>query len=436
MTTAALLLLLAVPAPRAAAQTDALNWVDDGRAVRPPAEEEAEFSAPKRWNPVPYLNLRLLGGQYFFAGSEGGLSGNANLVGGVSLELDDRSQLLATYSGSYRGTKSVADLVGGGTLFQERQNHRASLAVPVQLSEMWTLRPEAGMAVEFLKETKNENWGSGLFDYRRPFFSVDADYRYADPLKLNFGVDFYYIHFQNYTALESQAQTLQASGSLARELAGPHTLDSYNVAVRGGGEWRAPWSTVLESKLVLTRRVYPDQNVALSNGLLSAQTRRDTVVNLNGTLKIPRAPRKDLRLMGSLGADFALETSNQNSYDAQRTKFLPEYYDSMKFGAGAGINLYKEITPKKFADAGLDVRYRRTQFKERPVQDASGAYQSEIIHYNEFVLALSGGYPISPGFRWTFSLQMGKQSSNMGFEKLYRYNYDTVSYLMGFVYEL
>src|SRR3989339_1561430 len=76
---------------------------------------------------TPYYNASLMGGQYFYETNAGALAGNASLLASASMKLSPVFTLIPIYSGRYQGAKQVADLAGGGTLFQALMDHKAAV---------------------------------------------------------------------------------------------------------------------------------------------------------------------------------------------------------------------------------------------------------------------------------------------------------------------
>src|SRR3989338_131160 len=194
----------------------------------------------------PPSGLQMLGGQYFFAGEKGSLSGNVSGMVAPALKFNEQWALLPSLNSSYQGTKQVVDLVGAGTLFQEQRAHRASLkSVYTSPGGNWRLKPSASYKYELLKETKDEDWGNGLFDYKKWDLGFEGEYVYREPFSLRAGFDYYQVAFLNYKTLESQAA--QNFSGLSRELTGDRILDSRNYALSLGVD--APvWRLVLRSE--------------------------------------------------------------------------------------------------------------------------------------------------------------------------------------------
>lgn len=435
----------ALPAARAPAVSTAA-----APAERAPEPQEAPFAgleeyeaARSRAKVQPYLSVRFSGGQHFFAGKDGDLAGNLNVLASMAIKhekLGRNLTLVPVIASQYQGTKQVTDLVGGGTLFQERMSHSLAVRSVYQLSPEWKLKPSLGYKWEFLKETRDEAWGEGLFDYQRPGFALEGEYTYRDPFTLTLGYDFYNIRFVNFTSLESIIKDSQGN-SMARELAGKAVLDSYNHALTFGATAEAPWRTYAEGGLVNTLRLFPDQHVVGGTGDYRNSTRRDFSSQLLLAWRAPRDLGAGWKGVGGLRGSAGFNISNQNSYDAQRVKFLDNYYDSYSLRAGLDLSFSRALAPRRGEkqsrplELSLSATMGRLNYKGRSAQAASGLYLGDKIYQNETVLNIGLSYPVAPHFVWTSQFGCGRQTSNQSFEKLYRYNFSTTNYRIGFGYE-
>lgn len=407
----------------------ALDWESDK-----PFSVSGELR-PKTFEVTPYVAAQFLMGQYFFGGEEGNLSGNASFLASSVIKHEGlkRWSFVPLLSVRYQGTKQVTDLVGGGTLFQELSESRLAVRAVYQPSTRWKIKPEVGYKWQFLKETRDEEWGKGLFDHERPNASVEAEYIYRDPFSVRAGYDYYQIRFPNYVSLESQAQA-QPGEKLARELAGARVIDSTNHALYAGGSVEVPWRSFLEGTYTATFRSFPEQHVVTETGDLAGSTRRDTAQSLSLAWRVPREAG-GWRTVAGLSAQFLRNDSNQNSYDAQRTKFLDGYYDSKAARGSIEVGVSKKLGERRTAQAKASAGLGQVRYPGRIVQDASGLYRSGAVSQTERVLSAAFSYPIAPHFLWSLQAGYGRQTSNQDFEKLYRYNFTTTNYLMGFSYE-
>ena len=383
---------------------------------------------------TPYYNASLMGGQYFYETNAGALAGNASLLASASMKLSPVFTLIPLYSGRYQGAKQVSDLAGGGTLFQALMDHKAAVKGVYSVSPLLKIKPELAFKREYLKETKDEAWGDGLFDYKRPGFSIEGEYKYSDPFTLRAGYDIYNIRFHNYTSLESQIGAVD--GSLAREMAGDHTLNSMNNNFYIAGNAKMPWESLGDASVSYTMRSYAHQHIVNEAGQFKSDTRSDNVISAELGWRFPRKLANGKMMTPGLSLAYVMNGSNQNSYDAQNTKFIKDYYAYGKVRTGLDASLRTPLAgEKRFWETRLGVGWVRTGYAERLVQDAAGLYKSAKIYIDELTAAGDVSYDIVKNFKLKASMQYGRQSSNMKYEKLYKYSYAMFSYLMGVTYE-
>ena len=153
---------------------------------------------------APVLNATVLGGQYFYQGNNANVSGNVSVVAGAMVKTSERWSFLPTYAANYQGTKGVSDSVAAGSLFQQEMDHRASFTGIYSLEGSdWKLKPSASYKYEFLKQTRDESWGHGLFDYEKIGLGFEAENLYREPFSYRFGLDLFRISFSNFASLES-----------------------------------------------------------------------------------------------------------------------------------------------------------------------------------------------------------------------------------------
>ncbi|MEK6544705.1 MAG: fibronectin type III domain-containing protein [Elusimicrobiota bacterium] len=382
---------------------------------------------------IPNYYAAFTGGQYFFAGEAGGLSGNTNVVLSPAMEFSPEWSLIPVYSMQYKGTKQIADLVGGGTLFQQSQDHSIAVKGVYRPNKRWAFKPSMGFKTELLQETKNEDWGKGLFDYRKPSVGMEAEYIYKDPFSVRLSYDFYGLYFINYDSLESQM-----GSDLSRELAGTKVLDSLNHSM--GASANIPvtpfgHTLILQADYMIVLRDFGQQHVVLNTGQYQPDTRKDTVQSAGISALTPVVKVPAFKLTASLGYAFTVNDSNQNSYDAGRTFFNEDYYDytahSLSPRVSASVGRGKEPV-----QVSLGTSLSMQDYGSRKAQDVSGAYLGDTVDVTTMVTSLTVRKPLQDNFYLTMNSSWGHVSSdNMKYEKVYRYNYNTANYLFGFSYE-
>lgn len=378
-----------------------------------------------------FYGLELVGGQYLFAGERGNFSGNVSGYVAGTFSAGERWTFLPSLSSRYQGTKQVLDLVGAGSLFQQQMDHRLAVkAVRREPGSKWALKGLAAYKAQFLKETRDEEWLKGLFDYRMLDVGAEIEYVYAEPHSVRFSVDHVRTDFPNYTSLESQI-TLDFQGRpLARELAGDSVLDTraYLFTAQASFPLRGGWSG--ENSLSFSWQAYPQQRVVEGSGLLSADDRRDFLTRWRVGARGAYAPRIGLRLEPGLSFGIDNTASNQNSYDALRTEYLPGYYNFVEYRLSPSLTarLGDSRLPAVAALSG-SAAFRR--HAHRKTQNASGTYREERLRQASWLVSASFSYPVSPFLSLVMNIQHGRTTSNQDFEQFYSYNYTATNYLAG-----
>lgn len=400
------------------------------------------LAAPARaleWTPV--FNAGLSGGQYFFQKQKGSLGGNANVTAAALVKAGELWSVMPMYAGAYRGTKGVDDGVGAGTLFQQQMDHTVSVTGIRKLRDTtWRLKPSVGYKREFLKETRDEEWGKGLFDYEKIAVGFEAEDQYRDPFAWRVGLDLYRVRFPNYSSLESRSGVDPFGDPLGRELAPKKVLDTTNVQVSLSGS--RPWPKaepkfVLQGSYSFLLKNFDDQRLVDGTGQFQDSGRKDFVSSLAGSAVAPVPVRPfgvDARLDAGFGLTLAYNRSNQNTFDATFAKYVPDSYSYWQFGAGPNATLsWGDRKSPTWASASL--RWSRQLYTGRLTQDVNGVYEASKQRHDRVAFSLGYGYPIAPQFTMTFKTNFLWATSNQKYEKNYRYDYRAVNYLIGVTYE-
>ncbi len=381
----------------------------------------------------PIYGLQILGGQSFYSGQKGSLSGNMSGVIAPAMKFNDNWALLPSLQSNYEGTEQTLDIVGGQTLFQSQWDNRAALrGVYTPDGSDWRIKPTTSFKYEMLQETKDEQLGAGLFDYYQWDLGVDAEYVYRDPFNFHAGVDYFQTSFPNYTSLESQAATSFGGQSLARELVGDHVLDTQNALFTIGVDGPVYERLVLEGGAMVLYERFPKQHVVDSQGDLVTSLREDVQTTLMAGIKMPTELNSDLRILPSMDFAGTYVTSNQNNFDAAQTAYLPYYYNygELRLNPSFKVLIGDPKTPVVWNVAG-NFWYRHYPY--RPTQDTNGAYQGGTsIHTDNWMFTTGLTYPMAPHFDLVFNFQYGQGTSNMHFEQFFTYNYTVSNYMFGF----
>jgi hypothetical protein len=376
---------------------------------------------------TPVYDLRFLGGQHFYDGEASALSGNAFVLVSPAMKFNDKWSLIPTYMAGYQGTRDVQELAGGGTLFQDSTTQGLTLKGIYGLTPAWKLKATVGTRFEYLRETKDEKFGKGLFDYRKHTGGFETQYDLSERSGGRVAYDFYTLDFPNYTSLESSQDS-----TLSRELAGKDTLNSNNHMFTLSGWSPVPGGARLEVSAYYNQRSFSDQPLVLASGDLASADREDDLMAASGSFAWPWALGENLRFVGELGFGYGTNDSNQAHYDARKTVFIKDYYDYSQISVSPRVTAALGDKPW-IVSAG--VTHTQRSYDERPTQDANGDYLAEKINIRDITASLGVSYPLTQNFRARTVATLGWSDSNQKYEKVFRYNYKIANYMFGFSYE-
>ena len=386
----------------------------------------------------PVFNATLMGGQYIFQGNRSNLGLDASVLAAPVLRQNEQWSYVPIYAGNYQGTKGVNDGVAAGTLFQQEMDHRVSLtAIDGLPGTSWKVKPSLSYKREFLLETKDESWGHGLFDYEKIGLGVEAENVYKDPFSYRLGLDIFRNRFPNFQSLESATGTDPLGNPLGRENAGTDVLDTYNYQLSVSGTRPYPYDDpklVLSGGYSLLYQDYSHETLVDSRGQLGTATRQDFLQTFSASAGSPKPVTlfgEPCRLDSSLGVNFALNLSNQNTFDATQTKFIANSYSYIDIGVGPSAVLTWG-DKKKPASIAANLRYDRTMYLGRQAQDGGGLYTGATQIQDHYGLGLDYRYPIAPQLYLKAQANVLFVRSNNHFETTYSYNYTTENYLLGF----
>ncbi len=375
----------------------------------------------------PVIDATVMGGQYYYNGAENNLNSIATLNASPYIQFNDAWSLVPLYSGNYHGTQQVRDLVGGGTLFQDSQDHIGSVKAVRSFNNGLKLKAIGSYGAEFLRETVDESWGNGLYDNRRASGGAEAEWSWDKDRYARVAYDYYAIRFPNYTSLESQGTVL----GLGRELNAPDVLDTHNHAVTLGTQMGLPGNGFLQASAGYTWSFFGSQHVVDLSGELIPDLRDDDHSLLTAQATWPVAMRPGWRLFSSLGYTWDHLLSNQNHYDAGQTFFNPNYYANL---TQTLQNQWTVLLGERPWTLNVNWSLARQKYANRLIQDTTGAYGADHTHVDTASVGLGFSYPIAKGFHLNVTTTYGWSNSNNQDNVVYQYHYHTADYLMGFTY--
>ena len=383
---------------------------------------------------TPVANIDLLGGQYWVSESApASFGGNLNIFFSPAINFGSGTALLPIYSGSYSGTKDVQELVGGGTLARELQDHSLSFKFVKKLPSQMKLKVSAGYKIEYLKETIDETWGKGLFDYNKTSVGFEFE-KPLEALKIRSGLDYYTMAYPNYQALitkpEFETSLDTTTYSELSTQAGINVLDYSTIALFFEGARQFSEGFMGFARYNLALKNFVDQKTVQSSGEFSGTLRADTVHYLAAGASFGTS-----RVKLGFSDTIQLYDSNQNSFDIANSKYIANYYDFIEnsFSPNVVFSLGSGEIPMKLSFF-WDIAYR--VYGERLAQQADSVYKADKISQTINTTGVSFVYPIAGSLSAKFAANYRDSVSNMKYEKNYKYNYYTLNYFVGINWQL
>jgi len=376
---------------------------------------------------TPAADVSVMGGQYFFDSAPASLRMKADAFFSPALMFENGSQLVPVYTGYYSGMQDVREIAGGSVLTRERmgQTFAAKYIIPHNEFDKYKLRASYGW--DFVKETNNESWGNGLFNYKTFSAGVESAYeKYWGSFFVAY--DYADVNYPNYTSLLSQSDVILDTTTFSElsQNAGSKVLNNRTHRLEVG-------ATILEEKYTVETvysvgyMKYPYQAVVNSMGGFDTEKRHDWLQNASVRGNFDLKP-----LLLSFTVHGAANSSNQNSYDASRTQYISDFYSYNEIGAGPLLSI--EL-PSRFTFY-LSTDWTRRFYTGRLTQDVNGNYGDSKINQTTWLSALTVRYPVSEHFFAKASFSYLTASSNMNYEAYYRYNYSANTYAFGMEWRL
>jgi hypothetical protein len=376
--------------------------------------------------------LNLMAGQYFYNDSAGSVDGYADGDLLLLRSLTTASGFYLDFHGSYTGFKQVNELAGGGTLFQQSADGSVEAKWVQRFSDGFSLKPRVEVEQQLFRETKDESWGKGLYDFWR--YSTGVVWEHKTRLNMEvpwiwqFSYDLYYTHYPRFQSLTSQFGTEQSAPD-----PGSRILDTVTNQFAYRSEFDLPGFVSLWGLYSVSFISFTDQKVVQAQGQFLGTNRSDSYQSLtfgsskrlNDWLVAGR-----VRPVVGLKLNAATLLSNQNSFDADpsRLKYIGAYYDYWETHVTPSLSA-TFLTPQANLTLAGDFGYRK--YTGRLTQNADGSYTGAKLHQFSEAVSLNGSYPIWKGLSAKASATWSNSSANTAYEQTYQYNYHDYNYFAG-----
>lgn len=376
-------------------------------------------------------------GQYFFQKNAGAVNGytDVNLQQARSFSSD--SGFFINERSVYTGFKQVNELAGGGTLFQQSLDNSAGFKWIKRFEGGYSLKPRVGLRNELFRETSDERWGKGLYDFWRYEGGLVWERKtrlgLSIPWTYQVSYDFYYTYYPRFKSISNQF-----GAALASPDPGSRTLNAVTNQLAYRSDFDFPGFASAHFLYALAFSDYTDQKVVNSQGEYLGTRRSDVYQNLSlgfsKRLLDVQSPFR-MRPIPGVGLAFSSLISNQNNFDTDpnRLKYVGGYYNYWEahVSPNMGLVFLRHLIK---VQAGYDFGYR--SYSGRLAQLSDGAYTDSKLHQFNHSVSLEASYPLIRNLDLKAKGIWSSTNSNTQFEQTYKYNYSSYNYFAGLEWRL
>ena len=416
-------LLYAADSEVGAKDTKDLELTDDAK----PEKKEVTFFGKKI---IPILNTDILGTYSKIQGHNDTGGAIVDVLFSPAIKISDDHYVIPLYNFNYAREQQIIAEEEGGYSVQQTLNHNVYLTNKLKLNDNLTTKISGFGTWAFYKETKDEDWSDGLYDYNDVGGILDFEYELGDLQnnvfdEVGLELEYYRRHYPNFKSLISLA-TPTAPEEDEKDYDGYKLIFGY---LRDN-----PQGLSIEATYQPLWKKYSDKLIVGTDGvLIGGDKRKDNQHTMDLNLRYPATKRFSLYLDNVL----IINNSNQNFYDSKDTialsddEYIDDYYEYTSYMIRPKVSYDFEINEEKDLTVHLSYAFLNKQYSDRKAQSSTGLYtgEDEEDKFHTFSLGLS--YPLTEKIKAIALFDYTIAKSNMEYEKYYRYNYDLMSVACG-----
>ncbi|MBD3263535.1 MAG: hypothetical protein GF375_00350 [Candidatus Omnitrophica bacterium] len=349
-----------------------------------------------------------------------------------TLKINDSLYLIPLYTVEYKRLRQFISQEEGTLLYNTYMAHNFNLALRKEFKEGWFLRFAALGTWNYVKETRDESWGEGLYDYRDVGCSLKLRRRKraAEDLRnYTFGFEYFRRIYPNFQSLISIGMP-SAPETNEKDFDGFKLSFSFDkINSRNQRVYLKPY---------LLFKVYLDKHLIRQDGTLDIYNKReDRLFNLDYGFKTP------LNKSFYFGMDnnYTYNYSNLGFYDSKNTlglgddAYLKHYYSYHSASASPYIEYIHRLDEGKEARLKLGYSILLRYYPHRKAQNANAVYGDDNEEDLEQMLYTSFSWPLTKSVNLLLRYSYTWARSNQEYEEYYRYNYDTYRISSGLSFE-
>jgi len=355
------------------------------------------------------------------------LGGNANATLAPTYRLNDKNVIIGLYSGAYAHEKQAFVEDRGSRIASETMTNSLTPTLRHEYSDKLTLNVLAFRTQVLSKETTDENWYKGLYDYNDNGGGFNGVYivNESDDEKrtVSFGLQYYKREYPHFISLYTQA----GLGDLEEKEKDQNAMlliAGYDVIRNSGLSYSLSVSQLAKS--------YIDKKIELETGERSGDKQKDTDYLVSGSFSYRKEGSVSMDLDWSVGKT----ESNQNLAEGTLPNivFHKNYYGNDSYSMTPGLTYSMMLENGKPLTLKASVLISRVTFTERLTRDANGVLTDIKELDNTHMIMVGAYYSVNDNLTTGFLLNHLRANSNNQYETFYRYNYEILNVSAGIQY--
>jgi hypothetical protein len=339
------------------------------------------------------------------------------------IKFNDTLFLIPLYSVKFQEVAQYLPQEEGNVFFNTYLVHNFDLCLRKEFKPGWFLKFGPLGTWNFTRETHEDNWGTGLYDYRDAGFITEIK-RQTTREDV---VSVYLAAFEYYRRQYPNFATLITSTTVTPPERREKDYDGYKWKLRAEGASADGLRWYAEGHLL--NKYFLDKHQVLEDGSLDLGShRQDYEISMNAGLTHP-LPWNGFSVF--LDGDATTDQSHAGYYDSRNTLsladdvFTKRYYAYNSFSIGPAFEYAYPIAKEKILRLRLGYHCLYRAYTHRKSQDISGNYlnDNEADTEQEYSALLS--FPLTPKIKWVIRYSFLHALSTQKYEEYYRYNYDS-----------
>ena len=344
------------------------------------------------------------------------------------IKLSDTLTLIPLYNGEFQRMRQYVSQEEGGRFYQTSQIHNISLCLRKEFKPGWFFKITPFGTWNYLKETKDEKWGKGLYDYRDAGCRFGLRHNFGEDSTFNVSTEYFHRKYPNFKSLIYLA-TQQNVDKNEKDF----------DAVKFSFSVSKEEPVKMEILFYIMLKYFTDKHLVREDGTLDVNNkRRDEVYNLDFNFTFPLRDN----ISFCLNNTFFFNHSNLGFYDSKNTLTLSDdyfnskYYTYWYYFIFPHLIYYLPLSEKKYVEFKLGYSLLFRKYLYRKAQTEDGIYGTKRQRDLEHTIHFSLKWPLTRKINWILKFNYTLCRSNQRYEAYYRYRYDIYQIRAGFSFQL